>query len=532
MYLVTADEMRKMDLTTIEEFGLPGRLLMENAGRGATRMFMETFPDAKETQIGIIAGRGNNGGDGFVIARYLKGYGFQTTVFLLTDSSKVQGDAAANLNLLPALDIPVLEIPDEQTFAQKRNLLDQQGVWVDAILGTGLRSEVRGYYRHVIEYVNRTRLPVFAVDIPSGLDSDTGQPHGVSIRADATATFGFAKTGHVQYPGKVLTGKLGIVDIGIPGTVIKQIAPRQWLLTSEAVCRLLLSREPDAHKGDAGHLMVVAGSPGKTGAAALTSLAAMRAGAGLVTLGAPKGLNPVLESQVLEVMTLPLDETEDGRLDFKSTAHILATLQNKKCLAIGPGLGVSPATQKLLFEVLKASPVPVVLDADAITLLAEDKNILKSLDVPVILTPHPGEMARLNRMTAREIQEDRLAVARDFATTYNVHLVLKGAGTVTAHPDGSAFINSTGNPGMASGGMGDVLTGIIAGLITQGHTPKAATQLGVWIHGAAADALSHARGAIGFLASDILAEIPSQLALLHERRPGRGHRDPFLQGVM
>ena len=444
----------------------------------------------------------------------------------------MQGDAAANLNLLSSLDIPVVEIPNQAAFEQNRTLLDQQGIWVDAILGTGLRSEVRGYYRHAIDYINSSGLPVFAVDIPSGLDSDTGQPHGISIRADATATFGFAKTGHVQFPGKTLAGRLGVVDIGIPGLVVSRINPGQWLLTSEAVCREYLPRIPDAHKGDAGHLMVVAGSPGKTGAAALTSLAAMRTGAGLVTLGIPRGVNPVLESQVLEVMTLPLDENEDGMLDRASAAKIVSSLKKKQCLAVGPGLGVSPGTQSLLFDVLKASRVPVVLDADAITLLAEDRDILSSLEIPVILTPHPGEMARLSRMTAGEIQQDRIGAARDFATTYKVHLVLKGAGTVVAHPDGSVYVNPTGNPGMASGGMGDVLTGIIAGLLAQGYAPQTAARIGVWIHGAAADSLAHARGAVGFLASDILEEIPSRLQQLYKTRQGRVNRDPFLQGVM
>jgi ADP-dependent NAD(P)H-hydrate dehydratase / NAD(P)H-hydrate epimerase len=273
---------------------------------------------------------------------------------------------------------------------------------------------------------------------------------------------------------------------------------------------------------------VIAGSPGKTGAAALTSLSAMRTGAGLVTLGIPAGLNPVLESQVREVMTLPLSETEDGLLHESSEQTILAFLKNKKCLAIGPGLGTALRTRTLFFKILQNQKIPAVIDADGITMIAENKNILNSLKQPVILTPHPGEMARLMNVTPSEIQKDRIAAARAFALEYHVHLVLKGAGTVIAHPDGTVYINPTGNPGMASGGMGDVLTGMIAGLLTQGYSPEAATYLGVWLHGSAADSLIQKKGVIGFLASDVMEEIPAQISLLEKSRLKKRLPVPFL----
>ncbi|MFH2066702.1 MAG: NAD(P)H-hydrate dehydratase [Pseudomonadota bacterium] len=532
MYLVTADEMRRMDQDAIENFGLPGRLLMENAGRGATRMFIETFPDAGQKKVGIIAGRGNNGGDGFVMARYLKEYGVPVTVFLLSESKKVQGDAKANLSLLSRLSLPVYEIPDQRMFEEHSSLLDRQEIWVDAILGTGLQSEVKGFYRHVIQFVNDSGASVFSVDIPSGLDSDTGRPHGISIRADATATFGFAKSGHILYPGKEYTGKLGIVDIGIPSPVVEKMRPKQGLLTPDVICKEYQPRFSCSHKGDAGHLLVIGGSPGKTGAVALTSLSAMRTGAGLVTLGIPAGLNAVLESQVLEVMTLPLHETEEGMLHESSEKSIRVALQSKKCLAIGPGLGTAPTTRKLFFNILRDCNIPVVMDADAITILSEHKDVLHSLEAPVILTPHPGEMSRLCSMTTAEIQKDRITVSRNFAVKYNVHLVLKGAGTVIAHPDGTVYINPTGNPGMASGGMGDVLTGVIAGFLTQGYSPQAATHLGVWIHGAAADDLSQTKGIVGYLASDVRDGIPSQISLLDKQSLENPLRIPFLQGVV
>ncbi len=528
MYLVTADEMRKMDRDTIENFGLPGRILMENAGRGATRMLIKMFPDVKGKKIGIAAGSGNNGGDGFVIARCIKEYGAHVTVFVLSETKKIRGDAKTNLNLLSLLDIPVYEIPDKKIFEKHHLLLAQQEIWVDAILGTGLRSEVKGFFRHVIQFINNSHAFVFAVDIPSGLDSDTGQPLGISIKADATATFGFAKTGHMLYPGKDFTGKLCVVDIGIPTPIVDAIHPKQRLLTSALVSEEYRPRTSQAHKGSTGHLFVIAGSPGKTGAAALTSLSAMRTGAGLVTLGIPAGLNSVLESQVREVMTLPLSETEDGLLHESSEQTILVFLKNKKCLAIGPGLGTALRTRTHFFKILQNVGIPVVIDADGITMLAENKKILSSLHVPVILTPHPGEMAKLMNTTPSEIQKDRIAVSRAFALEHNVHLVLKGAGTVIAHPDGTVYINPTGNPGMASGGMGDVLTGMIAGLLTQGYSPEAATHLGVWLHGSAADSMTQKKGVIGFLASDVMEEIPAQISLLDRSRLKKRLSVPFL----
>jgi len=528
MYLVTADEMRKMDQDTIENFGLPGRILMENAGRGATRMLIKMFPDIKGKKVGIAAGSGNNGGDGFVIARCIKECGADVTVFVLSETKKIRGDAKTNLNLLSLLDIRVHEVPDKEIFEKQQILLAQQEIWVDAILGTGLRAEVNGFFHHVIQFINNSQKFVFAVDIPSGLDSDTGQPHGISIQADATVTFGFAKTGHMLYPGKDFTGKLCVVDIGIPTPIVDAIHPKQRLLTSEFIREEYQPRFSNAHKGSTGHLFVIAGSPGKTGAAALTSLSAMRTGAGLVTLGIPAGLNPVLESQVREVMTLPLSETEDGLLHESSEQTILAFLKNKKCLAIGPGLGTALRTRTLFFKILQNLKIPAVIDADGITMMAENKNILNSLKLPVILTPHPGEMARLMNVTPSEIQKDRIAAARAFALEYHVHLVLKGAGTVIAHPDGTVYINPTGNPGMASSGMGDVLTGMIAGLLTQGYSPEAATYLGVWLHGSAADSLIQKKGVIGFLASDVMEEIPAQISLLEKSRLKKRLPVPFL----
>jgi NAD(P)H-hydrate epimerase len=462
----------------------------------------------------VIAGRGNNGGDGFVIARYLAQRDIPVTVFLLAPRARVQGDAAANLDLLDPLEIPVIEMPDAAAFAAARDRLDQQEVWVDAILGTGLNSDVRGYFRQVIEFVNATGSPVFSVDIPSGLNSDTGQVCGTCIRADGTATFAFAKTGHLLYPGAELTGTLDIIDIGIPPHIARRIDPRQQLLTRKSIRKALMPRVPDAHKGHTGHLLVLAGSPGKTGAAAMTAMAAMRTGAGLVTLGVPEGIHPAIEPQVLEAMSRPIPDSGRGIFDATSLGDIRPLLDGKRCLALGPGIGTQAETRDLVRSLVAQAEIPMVIDADGLNCLAGQAEVLKQRRAPTVLTPHPGEMGRLVGCPPREVQADRLACAREFAAGFGVCLVLKGARTVIAHPDGRAFINPTGNAGMASGGMGDVLTGMIAGLVVQGYTEEAAAHLGVYLHGAAADELARNTGPHGYLASEVMAAIPGRMAAL------------------
>lgn len=516
MYLVTGDEMRKMDHETITSFGLPGRILMENAGRGSSEILIQRFPDIKARRVAIIAGRGNNGGDGFVIARYLAQKAIPVKVYLLSGKDTIRGDAAANLHLLSKMNVPVTEILNERDLGTYQTEMAHQELWIDAILGTGLKSEVKGFYRKCIEYLNGSGKPVLAVDMPSGLNADTGQPCGICIQAHTTVTFAFPKCGHYLYPGAGYTGHLEVIDIGIPSHIVSKTAPTQQLLTTDIIRDNWIYRAPDIHKGTAGHLLIIAGSPGKTGAAAMTAIAAMRIGSGLVTLGIPKSLNPILESQILEAMTDPLPETQYGQLDESSFDRIMALLADKKCLAIGPGIGMAGGTKKLLCRIIQQSICPVVIDADGLNHLAEEKKLFKALKVPVVLTPHPGEMARLTGRSVKDIQLDRIGCARSFAKAYQVHIVLKGAGTVIAHPDGHVYVNPTGNSGMASGGMGDVLTGLIAGLITQGHTPEQATHIAVFLHGMAADDLAETNGPVGFLASEVMNRIPETLSKLLE----------------
>jgi NAD(P)H-hydrate epimerase len=516
MYLTTAAEMREMDRRTIEEFGIPGRVLMENAGRGAVGFFLEFFKDLERRSVAVIAGRGNNGGDGFVMARYLFQQGVKVSVFLLSERSRVEGDARANLDLLGPIGVPVTEIADQEAFESGKSTLLHHHIFIDAILGTGLSSDVRGFFRHVIEWINYTGKPVFAVDIPSGISSETGRVCGVCARAAATATFALAKCGHMIHPGAEYTGRLRIVDIGIPPAIVEAVGPRQILLTPQMVSDFLPRRAAGAHKGTTGHLLVVAGAPGKSGAAAMTALSAMRAGAGLVTLAVPGGLNPVLEPQVTEVMTSPLAETVDGTLGEDALDRILALGEGKQCMAVGPGIGTGEETRRLVRRLVAESPLPLVIDADGLNCLAGEVEVIDRAGAPVVLTPHPGEMARLSGLSTRQIQADRIGCTRSFAEKHDVVLVLKGSATVVAAPDGRCFVNPTGNSGMASGGMGDVLTGLVAGWITQGLDPLAASCAAVFLHGRAADVLADEIGPIGYLATDVMFEVPAQIQELLE----------------
>jgi NAD(P)H-hydrate epimerase len=514
MYLVTSAEMQAMDRLAIESFGLPGRVLMENAGREAVRVFLAHFADIGRQGVGVLAGRGNNGGDGSVIARCLAQKGCPVTVFLLANAEKVSGDAAANLKLLSPLGVPVVEMPGEAEFSRQKRKMRAFPVWVDAIFGTGLNSEVKGLFRQVIDFINRLGRPVFAVDIPSGLEADTGRPLGSCIRAQVTATFACAKVGHVVYPGAEYTGRLEVVDIGIPLQIAERVGPRQRLLTRETVRSYLPERAPDTHKGRTGHLLVVAGSPGKSGAAAMAAVAAMRVGAGLVTVGVPEGLNAVMETLTLEAMTAPLPETSDGLLGAASREAILALAEGKSCLVIGPGLGRGEETRELVLELVRRARIPMVIDADGLNHLCGRLELLKGLPTPAVLTPHPGEMARLIESDAAAVQRNRVQCARDLAVSANAHIVLKGARTVVAHPDGTVWVNPTGNPGMASGGMGDVLTGAVAGLICQGLLTATAARAAVYLHGAAADRLARTTGPWGYLAGDVAKALPGEIAAL------------------
>jgi len=507
-YLVTASEMQKMDKETIEIFGLPGIVLMENAGRCAVEYFLSHFSNIHDKRIGIIAGSGNNGGDGFVMARYLISAGMDVILFLMTKSENLSGDARFNYERLMKMTICVIEIPDEESLNPQYDILCSRNMWIDALLGTGLRSKVRGRYRRIIKFLNVSGHPIFSIDIPSGLHADTGNVCGISVKANATITFGHQKIGQAMPKGEAHCGHLAIADIGIPKQITESIAPKHYLLTPKTLNLSFHQRHSSAHKGTTGHVFVIGGSTGKTGAAIMTSQAAMRSGCGLVTMGVAASLNAIFESQCLETMTLPFTEETPGVLGISAFDEIMRASEGKSCIAIGPGLGTSLKTEKLVLKLIQEMTIPMVIDADALNVLAGNTEYLHKAKTMHVLTPHPREMARLTGLSTQQIQADRLAFSRRFAQSHHVILVLKGEKTIIAHPEGSIAINPTGNPGMASGGMGDVLTGIIAGLVAQNIGLNNAVETAVFIHGMASDLLQKQMGRIGFLASDVINMLP------------------------
>ncbi|MBI4515671.1 MAG: NAD(P)H-hydrate dehydratase [Deltaproteobacteria bacterium] len=511
MILVTAAEMRRLDRLTIEA-GTPGRVLMERAGQGACQALLHWFPHARKRQVVIVAGKGNNGGDGFVMARLLRRRGVRARVALLGRKSDVKGDAARNLQVWVKGRGAVDEILQADDLTGLSPRLESAAVVVDAIFGTGLNAPVQGLAADVIELINSCGVPVFAVDIASGLDADRGLPLGTAVQAEATATFGFAKIGQMLCPGVDYTGALAVVDIGITPAAVDIVSPPARLLAAEAVAGLVPRRRRDAHKGDSGHLLIIAGSRGRTGAAQLAARAALRAGAGLVTLAGPASINPILCAASPEVMTAVLPDHDD-QLVFDAP-QLARLLEGKSAIVIGPGMGTHEAAQRTVRWLAEHAEVAVVADADALTCMASMPQWPQP-QAEWIVTPHPGEMARLIFTDATAVQHDRAGTARRLAEKHQCVVILKGARSVIASPEGALWINPSGNPGMAVGGMGDVLSGILGALLAQGLEPEDAAQLGTYVHGAAADALVAARGSeLGLLAGEVADQVPRTLGVL------------------
>ena len=512
MKVATAEQMQELDRKAIETYRIPGIVLMENAGRGATEVISNTFPDLQKMKIAIVAGKGNNGGDGFVIARYLLNRRISVKVYLLADSKGLRGDAETNFQIFQRMKGEVISVPSSKDYQKVKKELEKFDLLIDAIFGTGLDAEVRGYYREVIDHLNTLQKPIVAIDIPSGLDANTGKPFGTAVRASLTITFGLPKIGHVISPGLDYVGKLKLVDIGLPKKLVEEERIQTYLLENDEIRGWLSTpRRPDTHKGDYGHLLVIAGSVGKTGAAAMACEAALRIGAGLVTLAIPKSLNAIMEVKLTEVMTEPLPETPKQTLSLRAFSSILRLCENKKAVIIGPGIGTFKETQSLILKLIKTLNLPIILDADGLTALATQPKTLPTTNRSLILTPHPGEMAKLIRSTPKDVQEDRISISRNFAQSHHVHLVLKGHRSLIATPKGEVFINPTGNPGMASGVTGDVLTGMIGGLICQGFDILPSLQMAVYLHGLAGDEMAQELGEKSLIARDIIEKIPALL---------------------
>lgn len=508
MLLVTAEQMRAIDRHAIEGIGLPAAVLMENAGRAVAEETL-AFIRERGTAPGpwlVLVGKGNNGGDGIVAARHLIEAGIGAELLFAGDPGALTGEAALQRDIAAKMGIPA-GVYKPGTVAWER----YAGV-VDGLLGTGAAGAPREPAASLIREANASGLPIVAIDIPSGLDADTGGVHEPCIRADVTVALAFCKCGLMQYPGAGVAGRVVVRAIGIPAALADRYGVRTWLATKEAIRRALgvglpLERPADGHKGTFGHALVVAGSAAYGGAGLLAAKAALRAGAGLVTWALPQAMAKAMAGRLPEAILAGAGGDAAGNWTADSAKALAKLAEGKKAAVVGPGIGRFPGDAAWLKELWTSLPIPLVLDADALNMLAAADGLREwpRRRAPAVLTPHPGEMARLAGTSVADVQRDRIGTARSFAVRHGVILVLKGARTVTALPDGRAFINPTGNAGMATAGTGDVLAGLVAGLLAQGLAPEAAAVAGVYMHGEAGDRAAKRRPSpASLMAGDLL----------------------------
>jgi ADP-dependent NAD(P)H-hydrate dehydratase / NAD(P)H-hydrate epimerase len=519
MRVLNTAQMREADSRTIQDIGIPSIVLMENAGRQVVAALEGSYSDLLTRHVAVLCGRGSNGGDGFVVARTLHQRGIAVSVFVLGAIADVRGDARLNLEILGRLGLTTVEIADEQAWELHFSEIGECDLIIDAMFGTGLKGPLVGVLETVVADVNSSGIPVVAVDLPSGLSGDTPDLIGDCIHAAITVTLGAPKLPLVLPPGEVCAGHVVIADIGIPSDVLDSVdGPRIDLLTREDMREMVPPRQVDSHKGDYGHVLVVAGSRGRTGAAHLAALGALRSGAGLVTVATPKTCAPIVAAMAPEYMTLSLDETDEGQLGTGSVEQVLSF--ERDVIAVGPGLGTGEPVAAFVRSLLERGSVPLVLDADALNVLARDPESLNGRDGgrDVIITPHPGEMARLVGLSIDDVQANRIEVARSFATSRNLYVILKGHRTLIATPDGKVFICPTGNPGMATGGSGDLLTGMVAAWLGQLLDTEAACKLAVFLHGLAGDLAEADEGEIAMTATDIAGRIGDAVLELTARR--------------
>jgi len=504
--IVTASQMQNIDRRAIEGMGIPGLQLMEAAGKGVAAHVKDDLYDRDVTgqKVAIVCGRGNNGGDGFVCGRYLKQWGADVRYFLLGKTTELKGDGLANYERLDDKGA-VCEVSAETDIPA----FTEYDLIIDALLGTGFKGKIEGLAAEVVRRINAADKPVVAVDVPSGLIADTGRTEGEVISAEMTVTLALPKVGHFLYPGRALTGSLKIVDIGIPNSAVEAENIDLHLITEEYVGETLPERAPDAHKGSCGKLFILAGSKGMTGAAALAGNAAVRSGAGLVYVGCPESLNDILEVKLTEALTRPLPEVGKKRVVARrALGEVMKYIADVDAIAVGPGLSQHFETQELVRRVIARRDKPTVLDADGINAFAKDNTALKENSAPLIITPHVGELSRIVDAPIDDILAHRKSWAQKAAAMFNCVCVLKGAPTFVAEPGGRVCLNPTGNAGMASGGTGDVLTGIIVALLGQGLSTMDAACCGAYLHGMAGDLAADELGQVSMAASDMIDWLP------------------------
>jgi NAD(P)H-hydrate epimerase len=468
--------------------------------------------------VAIVSGKGNNGGDGFVVARTLNQRGVDASVFVVGQVADIKGDARINLEILGRLGITVVEIADEGQWDLHFSEISDHDLIVDALFGTGLKTALAGIYETIIADVNGSGIPVVCIDVPSGMSADTHELIGPAIEATVTVTLGAPKLPLVLPPAEEKAGEVVVADIGIPGGIIDALeGQRVELLTREQIRTLVTPRAADVHKGDFGRVLIVAGSRGKSGAAILAAQGALKSGAGLVTVASPRSVLPVIAMQMPDYMTEPLDESDEGTVDFSAAESVAGRAAD--AMVVGPGLGRNQGVSTFLRELLENTDAPLVLDADGLNAFADEPAALMGREGrDIIITPHPGEMARLMGCSIADVQADRMGIARDLATRHRLYVVLKGYRTIIATPQGKVFVNPTGSPGMATGGTGDVLAGMLGAWLAQLLDAEAACRLAVYLHGAAGELADADQGEVSMTASDLVNHISDAVLELTARR--------------
>lgn len=524
MKIVSARQMKEIDERMIKDFKVSALTLMERAGKSVADLAFKILEEnGWPRRVVVFAGKGNNGGDAFVAARFLEEMGVKTQTLLLSLQDEVKGEAKENLKKLKSKGAGLLEIKSSEDLNHVLAQIEKTSVAIDGIVGTGSKNILQGLFAEAAEMINAKGFAsVVSIDIPSGLHPDDGIAKGPCIRADHTVTMGLPKIGLIREDGINWTGDLHICDLEIPSEIMQEISSRELLLTLDEVI-LPPKRHRISHKGNYGHLLILGGSPGLTGAPSVSAAAGLRIGAGLVTVGIAQSLNSILEVKLTEAMTLPLPEEKAGILGLTALDSILHFSEKAAAIVVGPGLGSDAQTVELVQRLISQISVPIVLDADGINAVSSNVSILDSVKAPLIVTPHPGEMGRLMGQSSEYVQSHRWEAARKFSRDHHVITVLKGAGTVVSDIDETLFVNTTGNPGMAVGGMGDVLAGMIGGLLAQGLDPIDAAKLGVYLHGLSGDRVSaELKIEQGLLASDLMPMIPKILREL-QLKGGKKH---------
>jgi NAD(P)H-hydrate epimerase len=516
MKILTSAEMKEIDRRTIEEIGIPGPVLMENAGLQIFRFLQTILPYCDGDKVVIVAGRGNNGGDGLVIARHLFNHGMVPQVLLLAGKDEVRGDAALNLRIAENIGVPIAEIRSEADWNAKKRLVKAASVIVDAIFGTGLSKPAEGLYARAIEDINTASAFKLAVDIPSGLSSDGFEIIGPAVKADVTVTLAAPKIAHVLPPAEEWVGELVVADISVPPRLFDVPKLKMELVEKRSLLRSFRKRHRDAHKGSYGHLFVIAGSLGKTGAALMAAKAALKTGAGLVTVGTPESCLPMVARGMVELMTEPLAETDKKTIAEGAAPRARGLLKGKDALLLGPGISTDESTAAFVARTLPEVEIPVIIDADGLNILSLKPGLLKRLPKTAVLTPHPGEFARLVGVELREVIKRKLELAPAFASAHGVYLILKGYRTLICTPEGRTYVNPTGNPGMATGGSGDVLSGMIASLLMQEKDALRAALAAVYLHGLSGDLAAEKLGERALVAGNLIRFLPGAIKALED----------------